>query len=126
MWAGNISTHGSLQGFERCPCAVRYESTCFNTIIDVLILVQVWRFGQWWGGIVIIKATHAERPGRILLFDGILSRWTNLSTLSARTPHTGTIMDVSVVALLVRRHVWLEGTNRTFCNGWNLENEEPK
>ena len=40
---GSIRAHGSLRGDERCPCTVRYNRTSFNTIIDVLILVQVWK-----------------------------------------------------------------------------------
>ena len=40
---GNISAHGNLWADKRCPCVVRYDHTSSDTIIDVLILVQVWR-----------------------------------------------------------------------------------
>ena len=120
-----ISTHSSFWS----SFAVRYDGSCFVTIIDVLILVQIYSIGvleqrcdQMWDGLVIRKA-YAERPW-ILLSNGVLSRWTNSSALRLRTLRTGAILVVSVFALLMCRHVWLESGVSTFCNWWDLENEE--
>ena len=105
----NISAHSSLHS----PYGVRYDCSSFATIVDVLILVQIWSIGvleqrchQWWDGIVIIKTAYAERP-RVPLFNGVVSCWTNLSALRLRTPWTGAILDGSVFTLLMRRYVWL-------------------
>lgn len=120
----NISAHGSSRGDERRPCAVRYGRTIFDTIIDNLIQVQVWRSNQQWDAIVIMMTTYAKGPSGTLLLDGVLSRWTDLSELPVRTPHTGTILDVRAFALLVRGHGLLESRAKTFCNGRDLQNEE--
>ena len=118
----NISAHCSLRG----ACAVRH------TIIDILILVQIWSIGvleercdQWWDGTVTIKAAYAEMP-RVLLFNRVPSRWTILSALHLRTPRTGAILGGSIFTLLVRRHVWLESGAKTFYSGWGLDNKELK
>jgi hypothetical protein len=76
----SISAHCSLWGEERCPWAVRYIGGSIDSSVDILILVQVWRSDQRWDGIIIIKTTYAEVPGA-LLFNGMLSCWTNLSAL---------------------------------------------
>jgi hypothetical protein len=68
---------------------------------------------------VIMKAAYAERPS-ILLLNGVLSYWTNLSALRFRTPWTGAILDGSVFTLLMRRHVWLASGNMMFCCGQEL------
>ena len=120
----SISTHDSLRGEERRPCAVRYDGGSVNSSVDILILVQVWSSDQRWDGIIISKATYAEGP-RILLFNWMLSRWANSITLHVRTPHTRTILGGIVLALLVRRHIWLKSRAKVFCNGWDLENDEP-
>jgi hypothetical protein len=116
------STHNSLRG----PYAVRYARSSFATIIDVMVLIQMWSIGileqrcyERFDDTVIIKAAYAERPS-ILLLNGILSYWTNLSALRFRTPWTGAILDGKVFNLLMRRHVWLESGNRTFCYGQEL------
>ncbi len=114
----NISAHSSLRRDELSPCTVRYDHNSFSMIVDILILVRIWSSGvlsredtiSCGDGIVIIRATYAEMPW-ILLFNGVPSRWTNLSTPQIRTPHTGTILERRIFALLVRRHIWLERKN---------------
>ena len=108
------------------PYTVRYTRSTSATIIDDIILIQMWSIGvleqrcyQWFDGTVIIKAAYAERPS-VLLLNRVLSCWTSLSALCFRTPWTEAILNGSVFNLLMRRHVWLESGNRTFCLGWDL------
>jgi hypothetical protein len=116
-----FSTHNSLQG----PYAIRYARSSFATIIDVIVMIQIWSIGvleqrcyQRCDDTVIIKAAYVERP-RTLFLNVVLSYWANLSALRFRTPWAEAILDSRVFTLLTRRHVWLESGNRTFCRGGN-------
>src|SRR6266702_475358 len=72
-------------------------------------------------GIVVVKAAYAEMPW-IMLSNGVPSRWSSLSALHLRTPHTGAILDGRIFALLVREHIWLESGAGEFYSGWDLGN----
>ena len=93
---------------------MRCARSSFVTIIDVIVLIQMWsigvleqRYHQRFEGTVIIKVAYAERL--ILLLIGVLSHLPNLRALLFGTPWTGAILDDSIFTLLTRRHVWLEG-----------------
>ena len=114
-WEKFFGTHNSL----RCPYVAEYARSSFATTIDVIVLIQMrsidileQRCYQRLDD-TVIKITYEEMPG-ILLLDGVLSCWTNLSTLRVGAPWTGTILDGSVFTLLMRRHVWLKSGNRMF------------
>ena len=75
-----------------------------------------------WDGIVMIKAAYAERP-RIPLFNGVLSRWTNLSAMRLKTPRTGAILDGRRLHPADAQACLAGSGASTFCSGWDLENE---
>jgi len=91
----------------RSPRAVRYDYSSFETIIVILILVQIKRIDV------------AEMP-RILLLNRVPSRWKSLmSALRLRTLRTRAILGRCIFALLVLRHVWLESWAKTLYSGWD-------
>jgi len=95
---------GSLRRRELCPAAFRYDYSTSTESADIPTLVQMW------------CTSPAEMP-RILLFDGVPSRWSSLSAPYSRTPRTGAILDDRIFSVLVRRHVLESGAGKFYSGG---------